>query len=147
MKTEYEGIEISYIEGTNDWHFELRGRSRITDSLAKAKEAIDKEPVAKRVSFPRFDCYMWKYRTLKIVTVTSVAELDYSGKPAFWVTERDGKKERSKESAYSLFPVTDHNTALLAQIKNKEAEGEVIDKAIGALKQELTIAKVPESIQ
>lgn len=147
MQTEYEGIQISYIEDTDNWHFELRGRSRTADSLAKAKAAIDKEPKERRVEFQRFDCYLFKYGDTKTVTVTSVAESDYSGKLSFWVTNTAGNKERSKERADCLFPVTDYNTVLIGQIKEKEADVDSIEKAIVALKKRLTIAAIPEDVK
>lgn len=147
MKTEYDGIEIEYIEGTNDWHFELRGRRRKADSLAKAKDAIDKEPKEKRAPFPRFDCYRFRYsREPEVVTVTSIAEDQYDKGTTFWVSEKDGKG-RSKEKDIYLHPVNDHNDALLAQIKAKQAEGAAIDKEIGALKAKLQIATIPESVR
>ena len=59
MKTVYQDIAIEYDEQSNAWKFELRGRSRGADSLAKAKEAIDKEPVEKRKPFPKFEAWLW----------------------------------------------------------------------------------------
>lgn len=146
MKTQYKDIEISYVEGTNDWHFELRGRTRKADSLSKAKEAIDKEPPEKRAqTFPRFEAYLWSYSELKTVTVTSAAEDGYYGATkAFWVTDKQGQRRKERES--SLFPVNDHNTELIGQIKAKDAERERINKEIEGLKEKLQTASMPKEI-
>lgn len=146
MKTEYEGIEISYVEGSNDWHFELRGRSRSAESLAKAKEAIDKQPKEKRTEFPRFQCYKQKRygdSGFDVVTVTSIADKSYRGEQ-FWISNG---KERSKESMTLLYPVNPHNTALVERIKEKEREAAELDKRITALKGKLQQAEIPESVK
>jgi hypothetical protein len=146
MKTEYSGIEISYDEGRDKWLFDLRGRSRSAESLAKAKEAIDKEPKEKRTqSFPRFEAYHWSYNNFGVVIVTSVADDAYYGQgKTFWVVEKDGK--RKKERDYGLFPVNDHNTAIVNQILEKEKEAEKIAEKISNLRQELQKATVPAEI-
>lgn len=117
----YSGIAIAYNEVSDNWRFELRGRSRSATSLSKAKEAIDKEPVEKRKqTFPRFDAYIFNsYEDARIVTVTGVGEQGWGGQQTFWV---DNKGKRSKESASSLYPVNEKNTAIakeLARIKKE----------------------------
>ena len=145
MKTEYNGIEITYDEGRDKWLFDLRGRSRSADSLAKAKEAIDKEPKEKRVqTFPRFEAYLWAYNELRVVTVTSVAEDGYHQGATFWVVDGDRRK---KERDYSLFPVNAHNTKLKDQIIAKEEEIEKINKQITKLRESLQKATVPGEIK
>ena len=140
MKTTYNDIEISYIEGSDTWEFELRGRSRSAPSLTKAKEAIDKVPAEKRAPFPKFDAYVLKYGGTAIVTVTSVAEKDYSGKPQFWVSENG---RRSKERAYSLFPVNEHNTALIKELKEIEEAKNKLDEKRSSIAKNLQEATVP----
>lgn len=147
MKTEYNGIEITYDEGRNEWLFELRGRSRKADSLTLAKEAIDKEPKEKRAqTFPRFEAYFKHYSGWQKVIVTSIAEDPYyrgSGK-SFWILGSGGK--RSKESDSGLFPVNDHNTALLDAIHAKEKDIEVLEQQKSALYEKLQKATVPQEI-
>ena len=146
MKTEYSGIEITYDEGRDNWLFVLRGRSRSAPSLAKAKEAIDKEPKEKRAqTFPRFEAYMWAYDGFKTVTVTSIADDGYHNGMTFWVSDADGR--RRKERDYSLFPVNDHNTAIKDNILAKDAEREALSEAIDALKGGLQKATAPEEIK
>lgn len=145
MKTAYSDIEITYDEAKDDWSFELRGRSRRAPSLAKAKEAIDKEPTEKRKqTFPKFEAYFWSYNAIKVVTVTSVAEDPYhrSGS-SFWIV-CDGA--RKKEKDYSLYPVNEYNTALVEQIKAKDAERDLLDEKIKALREDLQKATVPAEI-
>lgn len=140
MKTEYQGIEINYVEGDNTWRFELRGRDRSAESLAKAKEAIDKQPKEKRTEFPRFDCYKqqrYEDSGYEIVTVTSIAEKGYGGEQ-FWISNG---KDRSKEQMHSLFPVNEQNTALVEQIKEKEKERKAIEKQLSALKAKFAASR------
>lgn len=146
MKTEYGGIEISYDEGRDVWLFELRGRSRSSESLAKAKEAIDKEPKEKRAqTFPRFQAYLWKYSELMTVTVTSLADDNYYGTgKTFWITDSRGK--RSKERDHSLFPVNDHNTAVIEKVKATEKEIEALNAQLTKHKERLQKATVPAEI-
>ncbi len=146
MKTEYNEIEISYDEGRDRWLFELRGRSRSADSLAKAKEAIDKEPAEKRQqTFPRFQAYFWRYDDLKVVTVTSIAEeASYGKSKVFWVMDKDNR--RSKELQHSLFPVNEHNTKIIEAVKAKEAEVEKLQEDIRALRETLQQATVPAEV-
>lgn len=147
MKTTYNDIEITYVEGTDNWHFELRGRSRVADSLAKAKEAIDKEPKEKRAqTFPRFKAHIHSYNAWKVVTVTSVAEDNYYGiGKSFWILDDDGK--RSKERDNSLFPVNPHNDALIKQIREKEDEINALDKQKSKLYERLQKTTVPAEIE
>lgn len=146
MKTEYNGIEINYVEGTDDWHFELRGRSRKADSLAKAKEAIDKEPAEKRTqAFPRFQAHFYSYSQWQIVTVTSVAADGYYGAgTAFWCNEKDGKRRKERDSC--LYPVNPHNDALVVAIKEKDKQIEKIEKEKSDLFEKLQKAAVPAEI-
>lgn len=142
MKTDYNGIEITYDEKDDRWKFELRGRSRSADTLSKAKEAIDKEPKEKRTqTFPRFQAYRWRYDGLTEVTVTSVAE-GYGGLH-FWVTEGD---KRSKESANSLYPVNEYNTAIIGQIKAKADEIDRLSEEKRKLHEKLKKAELPKEI-
>ncbi len=146
---EYSGIQILYLEDTNKWRFELRGRERKADSLKQAKEWIDKpEPVKKASkSFERFECYrvivQWGYGDLEhkvvIVTVTSVGLDMYRGTNlpcTAWILE-GASKERSKVNVDILLEITEDTKKKLADsnalIKEAEAlrkKAEVIFKSI-----------------
>lgn len=144
MKTQYNGIEITYDEDKNIWLFELRGRSRNAGSLAAAKEAIDKVPAEKRAAFPRFDAYLHRYDGWKNVTVTSVAEeRGYGGNPVFWVSCGN---RRSKEQSTSLYPVNEHNMALLDKINAIDKEIERYEKQKTALLKQMQSATIPAEI-
>jgi len=144
METTYNDIVISYQEANNRWHFELRGRKRSAESLAAAKNAIDKEPAAKRKQeFPRFHCYQFKYNDeVEIVTVTSVAEDGYRGLE-FWVSSKEG---RAKVRANMLNPANESNGALVEEIKALTAERARIFSAITEARSKLTIAEIPAEI-
>src|ERR1700676_2999182 len=110
---EYEGITITYIEDTDKWNFELRGRERNADTLKGAKEIIDKPDPVKKKTFARIPGYrvssrIWD-KTAKNFTkveVTSVADKTY-GHPEVWVTEED--KSRSKIRMEHVFVDTEKN--------------------------------------
>lgn len=141
MKTEYQGIEISYHEGKDVWQFELRGRSRQAETLSKAKEAIDKEPKEKRVAFPRFEAHLLAYNGWERVTVTSVAE-ERSYGVQFWTTK--GKNgDRRKESQSSLYPVNAHNDAIVEKHKAKAAAIEKLEEEKRALLEKMQQAEIP----
>lgn len=53
----HEGILITYDENANLWRFTLRGRDRSTDSLSKAKEAIDKPVATKAKPFEKIQVW------------------------------------------------------------------------------------------
>jgi hypothetical protein len=107
IKVTYGGVEITYLEREDKWRFELRGRERSSESLAKAKEAIDRPDPPEKKPFKRISAWVNKYSGFAKVEVTSIAESSY-GHTQVWVTGtgtgwRHGK-ERSKESASMVYP-------------------------------------------
>jgi len=146
MQTTHSGIEIEYDESKDVWRFDLRGRARSAATLSKAKEAIDKEPSEKRKQvFPRFEAYLVKLWETSVVTVTGLAEENYRSTTCFWVTTKEGK--RSKEYANILFPVSDHNTAILAEIKKLDDQIEALEKAKAAQHTKLQCATIPKELE
>ena len=144
MKTEHNGVEITYIEGTDDWHFQLRGRSRAAASLAKAKEAIDKEPADKRKPFPRFEAYLLNYQWFVRVTVTSIAEDRWHPGTTYWVMHGD---QRRKEKDTNLYKISAVNEGLLCQIRDKEADQRRINDEVVALRRLMETVAVPEGLE
>lgn len=120
---EHGGIQITYSEAENKWTFELRGRERKVESLAKAKEAIDKpEPVQKASTFQRTKCWYHRWREeWRMVEATSVAAA--TGRDvrngSVWIM--DGK-DRSKESARGLYPADEANSKLVARHNELEEQ-------------------------
>lgn len=146
MKTTHNEIEITYNEDKDRWDFELRGRQRSAESLAKAKEAIDKEPVEKRKQvFPRFAAYLKKnWEGYVTVTVTSMADAGYRGGIYFWIAMKDGT--RQKEGAESLFPVNEKNTSIIAEIARLDAMVAALKEKISAQQGKLQSATVPKEL-
>lgn len=145
--TTYEGTEINYVESENRWHFELRGRSRSTESLAKAKEAIDApEPKEKEKPFNRVAVYFFKYQGPITGVVTSIAESSWRSTEV-WLTS-DADKRRSKEQASCVYPITPANTEVLNNWKANEAEiSKLQEKARKLTKQLTTVATLIDSGQ
>jgi len=139
LKTTYGGVEISYVENRNVWLFELRGRERSAESLAKAKEAIDKPEPKDKKPFTRVRAHKFApWEGWKVLDVTSVAESSYSGVDV-WTT--DSKKNRSKISPRQLYADTPSN---LEAIKSHQE----LDRQVEALKtQQLAILSEMEHLK
>lgn len=121
IKTTYRGIEISYDEGDDKWHFTLRDKDRSAETLANAKKAIDAPVREGKKPFSRFKAWRKRYNRdeFELVTVTSIANNRYGGQK-LWVTGPHG--DREQEYPGSLYEISDHNEQLLAQSKVKRDE-------------------------
>ena len=146
MNTKYEDVEISYNEDKNTWEFELRGRQRSCESLAKAKEAIDK-PVkeTKETKFERFEAYKierWGCKSKK-VTVTSIAEHRHGGNwGSVWISDNG---DREKVCDGQLYEVTKENETLLAELKSNDDKIKAIGERDEKIKRHLlTKIKLPK---
>lgn len=139
----YNNVEIIYDENDNVWRFELRGRQRSTESLAKAKEAIDKPlPVGKK-KFERFSAYLARHDSgFKIVEVTSIADgPSWRNKTEVWITF-DGN--RQKVGLDDLYAVTPENEALIAKWKQHDLQEKEAEKAKRVIWYELTHPELKE---
>lgn len=144
MKVVYGGIEITYDERENVWRFELRGRERSAESLAKAKETIDKpEPNKKANTFERRKAYFREYGSFKVVEVTSVAEPGYRSGDVFWILNG---KNRSKEAGYKLWEYSAENTATVEQIKSLENQVKNLNEQIKKLEEGMGRIVVPKEV-
>lgn len=143
MKVMYEGIEITYNEPKDIWQFELRGRERSAESLAKAKEAINK-PVADKASsaFKRTPAYATSgYRwdsSFTVGEVTSIADVSY-GTQYVWFVSQSGKRAKVRHDCTCL--ATPQNSALITSIESLIAECKALDSKGRALYEKL--AKIP----
>jgi hypothetical protein len=132
LKATYGGIEIEYQERENKWRFELRGRERKADSLAAAKEVIDKPCTRQKKKFEAIAGWMKQGRwddavgKWKAVTVTSLADTPHwSSCQEVWISD-NGK--RSKEKAKDVFAATDENDARRAEYDRIQEEIDALQK-------------------
>lgn len=136
---------ITYDENANLWRFTLRGRDRSTDSLAKAKEAIDKPVATKTKPFEKIQVwYVGHNSAPEKVEITGHAERSYGSGTWVWIN-CDGR--RSKERAeYTLYPCSDKNNAIAAVMSSKKSEIEKLEKELSDLKPKLEPLKleIPE---
>jgi hypothetical protein len=145
VKVTYDGVEITYNESRDRWTFELRGRERSAESLAKAKEAIDKPEPKEKAPFARISAYMKSYGDymksygdkFQKVEVTSVAEDDY-GTPRVW-TVRNG--DRRKERADSLYCANAKNESLIAEYEALQTEIKALEEKSRALVNKMETIK------
>ena len=148
MAVEYGGIKIEYVEKTNQWVFELRGRERKVESLAKAKEAIDKPVKEDKKPFERMKVY-YKERWVrdgenefKIGEITSIAAVSW-GVPGETVWLSKGKDDREKVGIHSLFEISEKNEAIIAEINKTKAEIAQLVKKVDSLETSMVKAKIP----
>lgn len=151
ITVEHGGITITYDERRNLFCFELRGRERTADSLAKAREAIDKPVKEKTKPFERFKAWWngsWASSSSgwKQVEVTSIAQGAYGNDHEVWINipgDEEGRFRRispvrQKTRAESVFPCNEKNDALVAQMlefhKQASAIQEQADKLVKGLK-------------
>jgi hypothetical protein len=136
IKHTHDGVEITYDEKENRWRFHLRGRERSAESLAKAKEFIDKPVVEKEEkTFVPIDAWWFSYSEgPRIVKVTSVAERGYGSLEYYWI--KDGK-DRSKRAAYELYPKTDKNDKLVSEVQALDSQLDSLREKRDEKKQKL----------
>jgi hypothetical protein len=121
----YDGIEIEYLEQDDKWRFELRGRERKADTLAKAKEAIDK-PAPQEKTFVPTRAYLSNYSGVEAVTITSLAETDsYSGQQVWTLGKGGSRKKQSLKDCYEVSP---ENDAILETCESLDDEIEALEK-------------------
>jgi len=134
IKSEHAGIEITYNESTDRWVFELRGREKSAESLRLAREAIDKPEPKDKKPFTRIEAFKKDYqRGFTKVTVTSIAESGYGGRNV-WILQN---KNRSKESAFTIFPVNEHNVNLIRQWESLSVEIKALESKRAEIERNL----------
>lgn len=136
MKTEYNGVEIEYVESDNKWRFTLHGRERSASSLTLAKQAIDKGPKPK-TKFEPIPAWLWNYSGPKKVTIASLAENSRYSRAEAWVT-RDGR--RSKEGISDLYADNLANQPLVDEWLGLQKDLEAASQKIGARQDEIVKA-------
>jgi hypothetical protein len=140
----YQDIVIGYYESDNQWTFELRGRERTVESLAKAKEAIDKPAPEKKEAFKPIAAFNYENNhymgiggaKFVAVTITSLVE---AGHYAWINSSEKGYRSngRSKERADNLYLATSENAekvvawaALQKQVVELTEKMEVLKKSM-----------------
>jgi len=139
LKTQHNGTEITYVEKTNLWTFELRGRERKAESLVKAKEIIDTPEREKKPAFTRVKAYTersYDGSGFQTVEVTSIADTQHWQATEYWIST--GKGNRQRMACFSLFPVNGKNDALIAKVKIVDTQLEALKKERDALIKQLT---------
>lgn len=110
----HKEVVITYEEQTDRWLFTLRGRDRMADSLAAAKEAIDKPvPAEKSKPFQKIPAWWLKYNDdPEKIEITGIADKDYCGRTQVWIRRSSG--QRSKETTEFAIYASDEKTDALA---------------------------------
>lgn len=139
----HNGVEITYNESQDHWEFLLRGRQRNAQSLAKAKEAIDKEPVEARKKMEPIKIFMNEgYGSRPRLTRGLLTSFDRQyGTPAAWITI-NGK--RSKERLERLFLDTPENAAMIMKIFEVQKQIEALETVTHDMYKTLTKPEEPK---
>lgn len=141
----HSDITITYNEGENKWTFTLRGRDRSADSLAKAKEFIDKPlPPEKAKPFEKIPAWFFRYSSApKKIEVTGIAEgRGYGGDDKVWISE---KGVRSKESVrLAIYPQNPKNDQIVQTIVEKMKQREKLSEEISNLQRTLAPLVLPK---
>lgn len=132
IKQTYRDVEVIYVESSDHWNFIVNGRERNAESLAKAKEFIDRSLDYERKEKPwkPFAAYHKDYnRDFTPITVTSEADRGYGSARYFWVSRSNpnGSKQRSKESELEIYAATPENEAAIARWRELNAEVDRIE--------------------
>lgn len=131
----HNGIEITYNEDTNWFHFTLRGRDRKCQTLRAARDLIDQPAKDEKPPFKPVKAWCYgHYEGFNPVTITSVAEERY-GSVYFWIKDKDGN--RSKEASSYIYASTAKNDRLIEVIRKAEAEKAKLEKQIAKVMEEL----------
>jgi hypothetical protein len=121
VETIYKNVTVKYDELSNTWKFELRGRSRSVESLAKAKEAIDKPVKENAPVFERVCAYRHGYGEGFVQgEITSIAENNYGPSHDVWFTPKGG--QRSKRDASRVYPASAKNVSLIIEHERLQKE-------------------------
>lgn len=139
----HDDTTITYNESENRWTFTLRGRDRSAESLAKAKEYIDKPlPPEKAKPFEKIPAWIIRYNDRpEKGEITGIAERRY-GREQVWVTV-DGK--RSKETvSYTVYPSNPKNDKLIEQILAAQVEIDKLKESISESKSHLDPLVLPK---
>jgi len=119
IKVVYRDVEITYVEYSNTWSFELRGREKNVPSLQAAKEEIDKPEPEKKKPFVRTEAYMFiseffdpeRLNSFEKVRVTSIADTGVGVRKKMWVIRANGRREQV--CASELFIINPSNLEIM----------------------------------
>lgn len=151
ITVEHNGITITYNERTDHWDFTLRGRERDAESLAKAKEAIDRPvKLTKDNTFERVTGWYFRYGSMVECTITSLSERRWGGGPNLNISYKNeqGRLDRGKVIPQDVFPRNEKNDAMAAEWRKHADHIKVIreemEKIKGKMKCYVPPAPEPE---
>jgi hypothetical protein len=141
LEVKYKEVEIVYSEENSRFEFELRGKERYAESLAKAKEAIDKPvpgPAGKK--FEPVRALFRSYRGVKPGTITSIAESGYRSQEVWFTQDED--KRRSKEWLSNMCEESESNLLLYKDSKALYKEAESLRSKAEAKRESMKPIKI-----
>lgn len=132
----HDGIVITYDERDDLFHFTLRGIERSSDSLRKAKQAIDKPAPKDKKAFTPIQAWFCRWsRDPEMVTITSLVEKTYREQQV-WI--KNSKGQRSKEGISNFKEASESNAAIIESIRAASKEIERITESRRSMEKSLT---------
>ena len=141
LEVKYKEVEIVYSEENSRFEFELRGKERYAESLAKAKEAIDKPvpgPAGKK--FEPVRALFRSFRGVKPGTITSIAESGYRSQEVWFTQDED--KRRSKQSLSDMCEESESNLLLYKESQALDKESDSLYRKAEAKKASMKPIKI-----
>lgn len=148
IRKTYRDVEIVYVESDDKWNFTVNGRERNLESLAKAKESIDRaldREVRERPWKPFEAWYENRYGSTEYqkVRVTSEADRDY-GRRQFWISKEikpkyagDKTNKKEKVGMDYLFAATPENDERISQVTSLREQAEKLYAEASTLRSQL----------
>jgi hypothetical protein len=137
--------EIEYDQSKNLWRFTLHGRERSSESLAKAKEAIDKPVPVKAKPFEEVTAWIKKWdQGWKKCRITSIADSpSYSSSTWVWVVTDSA---RSKQKTEDIYPSCEGNDQLISELQAVDAKIEALNEEKSKLMERLKCYIAPKEL-
>jgi hypothetical protein len=142
----HDGTVITYNEKENKWEFTLRGRDRSAESLAKAKEFIERPvPAEKAKPFEKIPAWLFEHHNKPVrIEITGIAETPAHrlNEKHVWI-KKGGKREKHRVS-FCVFPATSLNDEIAAAIIEKTDEIRKLNKECSDLQRRLQPLELPK---
>jgi hypothetical protein len=145
----HDEVPITYNESKDKWEFTLRGHDRSAESLAKAKEYIDKPvPAEKAKPFEKIPAWNYGYSDKPTrIEVTGIAESRGFRPNEIYVWIKNGTKREKVDASYRIYPSNPKNDALMDSIIEKLVSIKKLNNECSLIRQKLeplVIAKEAE---
>jgi hypothetical protein len=145
----HDETTITYNESKDKWEFTLRGRDRSAESLAKAKEYIDKPvPAEKAKPFEKISAWNYAHSDKpERIEVTGIAESNGYCRDELHVWIKLGTSRQKVSVPYRIYPSNPKNDALMASIIEKLAAVRKLQDECSLIRQKLDPLVIAKEVE